>query len=153
MKRLGYSEKLLIEEITEVAKKAKKTSRSLSIGALIKMIRSQLGMSQTVLAKRAGIPQSTISRIEKGLKDTNISTLNKVLSALFCDFVILPILTESIDALRQKQARKQAENHIRYLKGTMSLEQQQPDTKFLEELLKQEENRLLRTPGSKLWKM
>lgn len=61
------------------------------------------------------------------------------------------MLLESIDSIRRKQARKQAENHIRYLKGTMSLEKQQPDSKLLEELLKQEEERLLRGPGSKLW--
>lgn len=151
MKFNSPSEKLLIEEIMEAAKKARVAARGLTIGALIKSIRSQLGMSQKALAKRAGIPQSTISRIEQEERDANLATLNKILGAISCDLVIIPLLEASIDAIRRKQARKMAESQVRYLKGTMNLEDQQPDAKFIEELIKQEEERLLRGPNSKLW--
>jgi transcriptional regulator with XRE-family HTH domain len=151
MRRTNLSEKLLLEEVTESAERAKKASKGLSIGSYIKMIRLQLGMSQVILAKRASVPQSTISRIEKGDNDVNLSTLNKILEPLLCDFVVVPMLREPIDKIRRKQARKQAEKHIRYLKGTMSLEEQKPDSRFLEELLKQEEERLLSTSSSDLW--
>ncbi|NGX39593.1 MAG: hypothetical protein KR126chlam1_00925 [Chlamydiae bacterium] len=151
MKRLNTSEKLLVEEVAQIAEKAKRPSRGLSIGALIKMIRNQLGMSQKALARRAHVPQSTISRIEKGTQDTKLSTLNKVMEALSGDLVILPMLNDSLDAIRGMQARKKAAAHIRYLKGTMSLEDQEPDPRLLEELLKQEENRLLQASGSELW--
>lgn len=151
MKRFISSEKLLVEEVAQAAGKAREASRGLSIGALIKMIRVQIGMSQKILSHRAGIPQSTVSRIERGGKDANVSTLQKILRALSCELIVIPMLTESVDAIRRRQARKKAESHVRYLKGTMSLEKQEPDAKLLEELFKQEEHRLLHGPSSELW--
>ena len=151
MKSFSPSEKLLIEEITQAAQKTRVAVRGLTIGALIKSIRVQLGMSQKALAKRAGVPQSTISRIEQEERDANLSTLNKILGAISCDLVIVPLLQDSIDAIRRKQARKMAEKQVRYLKGTMNLEDQQPDSRFIAELIKQEEERLLQGPNSKLW--
>lgn len=151
MKSFSPSEKLLIEEITQAAQKTRIAVRGLTIGALIKFIRVQLGMSQKALAKRASVPQSTISRIEQEERDANLSTLNKILGAISCDLVIVPLLEDSIDNIRRKQARKMAEKQVHYLKGTMNLEDQQPDSRFIAELIKQEEKRLLQGPNSKLW--
>ena len=151
MKPFSPSEKLLIEEIMQAAQKTRTAVRGLTIGALIKSIRVQLGMSQKALAKRAGVPQSTISRIEQEERDANLSTLNKILSAISCDLVIVPLLQDSVDTIRRKQARKMAEKQVRYLKGTMNLEDQQPDSRFIAELIKQEEERLLQGPNSTLW--
>ena len=151
MKSFSPSEKLLIEEIMQAAQKTRIAVKGLTIGALIKSIRVQLGMSQKALAKRAGVPQSTISRIEQEERDANLSTLNKILGAIACDLVIVPLLQDSIDAIRRKQARKMAEKQVRYLKGTMNLEDQQPDSRFIAELIKQEEERLMQGPNSKLW--
>lgn len=151
MKSYSPSEKLFIEEIMQAAQKAKLATRGLTIGALIKSIRTQLGMSQKALAQRARVPQSTISRIEQQERDANLATLNKILAAISCDLVIAPLLQDSIEAIRRKQARKMAEKQVRYLKGTMNLEDQQPDAKFMEELIKQEEERLLQGPNAKLW--
>ena len=109
MKSYSASEKLLIEEVMESAQKTRVAVRGLSIGALIKSIRLQLGMSQKALAKRAGVLQSTISRIEQEARDANLSTLNKILCAISCDLVIVPLLQASIEAIRRKQARKIAE--------------------------------------------
>jgi transcriptional regulator with XRE-family HTH domain len=151
MKPFSPSEKLLIEEIMQAAQKTRIAVRGLTVGALIKSIRVQLGMSQKALAKRAGVPQSTISRIEQEERDANLSTLNKILSAISCDLVIVPLLQDSVDAIRRKQARKMAEKQVGYLKGTMNLEDQQPDSRFITELIKQEEERLLQGTNSKLW--
>jgi transcriptional regulator with XRE-family HTH domain len=151
MKPFSPSEKLLIEEIMQAAHKTRIAVRGLTIGALIKSIRVQLGMSQKALAKRAGVPQSTISRIEQEERDANLSTLNKILGAISCNLVIVPLLQHSVDAIRRKQARKMAEKQVRYLKGTMNLEDQQPDSRFIAELIKQEEERLMQGPNSKLW--
>ena len=152
MKHHSPSEVILIKEVTQISQKMKTVIRGLTIGALIKSIRTQLGMSQKILAKRAGVPQSTVSRIEQSQKDVSLSTLNKILNAIACDLVIAPLLQDSIDAIRLKQAKKIAEMRIRYLKGTMNLEEQLPDSRFIEELLKQEEERLLNGPNTQLWK-
>lgn len=151
MKAYSPSEKLLLEEIMQAAQKARIATRGLTIGALIKSVRSQLGMSQKALAQRSGVPQATISRIEQQKRDANLATLNKILAAISCNLVIIPLLQDSIEAIRRKQARKMAEKQIHYLKGTMNLESQQPDAKFIEELIKQEEERLLQGPKAKLW--
>src|SRR5690606_33548201 len=118
MRRQSFAEKLLIEEIMQTSIKAQDAIRGQSIGTLVKLIRLQLGMSQAALAKRAEIPQSTISRIEQEKKDIQLSTLQKVLKALSCDLIILPLLKRPIDQLRHEQATKVAKQHIRYLSGT-----------------------------------
>lgn len=150
-KRRSSSERILIEEITQAALKLKAASRGLTIGAMIKLIRSQLGMSQMTLAKRAGVPQSTVTRIESGKSEPNLSTLHKILGAISCNLLIAPLLENPIETIRRFQARKVAEKHIEYLKGTMNLEDQQPDPLFINELLKQEEEQLLQGPDTKLW--
>jgi predicted transcriptional regulator len=44
--------------------------------------REMLGMRQTELAKRAGISQSMVARIEAGNVDPRVSTLNKIITVL-----------------------------------------------------------------------
>ncbi|PCI92807.1 hypothetical protein COB11_06530 [Candidatus Aerophobetes bacterium] len=151
MKRTSVSEKLLIEEVTNITSQLFHSSRGLSIGSLIKSIRVQLGMSQRVLASRSRVPQPAISRIEQGKSDINLSTLQKILSGISCELVIAPFMPESIDCIRKRQARKIAKKQVGYLKGTMNLEDQQLDKRFTEELVKEEEKRLLHGSGSILW--
>lgn len=146
------SEKLILDEFVKEAKKMTIVTRGLSIGEMITMIRNQLKMSQTTLSSLAGVPQSTISHVERSKTTPKLSTLEKIFNALSCEIVILPIFKESIEAILRKQARKVAEKNILYLRGTMSLEKQEPDKKFLKQLIKDEEERLLRSPGNKLWK-
>lgn len=151
MKNISLAEKLLIQEVSQASKGLKTLMLGFTIGGLVKTIRQQLGMSQKFLAMRAGIPQSTVSRIEQGQSDANMSTINKIFNALSCEVLITPILKETVDEIRRKQARKTAKKRLHYLKGTMNLEEQQPDEAFIEALLKEEENRLLTGPNYKLW--
>ncbi len=151
MKKPSRSERLLLEEITTSAKILHKATRSLKIGEFIRLIRNQLKISQKALAKRAGIPQSTVSRAEKGETTQTLSVLSKIFNTLSCDLVVAPMLKEPIDIIRRKQAQRIAEMHIKYLKGTMNLEQQKPDKKLLEELIKQEVDELLQCSGTRLW--
>ena len=144
------SEKILLDEITRAAGEAKAACRNQAIGKLIKLIRIQLGMTQKTLAKRAKLPQPMISHVERG-REATFSTLEKILDALCCDLVIVPMLRESIDTIRHRQARKIAEKQMRYLRGTMSLEKQKPDARLIEELLKQEEEHLLHDTKIDLW--
>ena len=149
---MKFSEQVLVEEIAKEGSRASLAARGLSPGALIRMIRKQIGMPQEVLARRAKVPQSTISRIEKEQGDPSLATLRNILQALDCDLVVLPVLQEPVDMIRRRQARKRAEAKVRYLMGTMHLEEQEPDKKFTEALLKQEEEKLLKGPNSSLWK-
>lgn len=145
------SEKLILHEITNASHNMKDALRGLTIGKSIAMIRKQLGMSQSVLARLAHVPQSTISRIESSSSQVKLTTLHKILEALSCELVLAPLLTEPIETIRRKQAHKLAEKNIRYLQGTMSLEKQAPDKLLIKELIKEEEEELLRSHGTKLW--
>ena len=151
MGKRKITELILLQEIERKVESAKGTTRGLSIGSLIRMVRVQIGMSQLALAKRAGVPQPTISRLERGGSDIQISTLEKVLNGLACELFIAPLLQESIDITRKKQARKKAKERVNYTLGTMHLEEQAPDPAFVEALLQEEENRLLNGPNKDLW--
>lgn len=151
MKDNSASEKLYLKELTESLLHTTQALKGLSVGEVIHTIRRQLGMSQVQLAMRAGVPQATISRLERGKSEGNVATLEKISQALFCDLIIAPCLNTSIDEIRLRQAKIQANQRIAYLKGTMALEGQEPDQRFLNELLQQEITKLLRGSGSRLW--
>ena len=96
------SKKLFVEDVMRASLQLTKALKGLSIGALIKEIRTQLGMTQVVLARRAGVPQSTISRIERSPGDMSTATLCKILQAMSCELVIAPLLNDSIESIRKK---------------------------------------------------
>lgn len=60
-------------------------------GALIKLLRARLRMSQAELGRRCGLAQSHVARIESGALDPQWSTLIRVLDALFCGAALLPL--------------------------------------------------------------
>ena len=151
MKKSQATKNIFLDDVAQSAGDLQRITGGLVIGEFIKLIRCQLKMSQRVLAQRAGVPQSTVSRVEKGLTDSTLPTLTRILNALSCDLVLAPMLRESIDSIRDNQAKKVANKNMRYLKGTMSLEKQQPDKRFLDALSKQEEEELLQGSGAKLW--
>lgn len=59
-----------------------------SIAAQIKTTRKRLDLSQEQLADLAGLPKSTIGRIEAGLNSPSVNTLTKIARALKADLVI-----------------------------------------------------------------
>jgi transcriptional regulator with XRE-family HTH domain len=53
---------------------------------LLRSARRQTGFSQRGLAKRAGVPQATVSRIERGVVSPSVDTLDKLLKE--CGFEV-----------------------------------------------------------------
>jgi len=144
-------EKELVVSLLKKGRLIKKEHEIFSSGSLVRLVRLSLGMTQRQLAKRARVPQSTISRIEKEETHPNETTLRKIFNALECDITSLPIPRfTSIEDLLALRARKLAESNLQYLEGTMALELQQPDKKWREYLLKKEIESLLENP-SRLW--
>lgn len=58
------------------------------IGAIIRRVRRNGGLTQTDLGNRIGLRQATISRLEKGEDETKLSTLLDALSALGLEIII-----------------------------------------------------------------
>ena len=145
------SEKLLLEKIAKSAHALQQQQRGLEIGQLISLIRRQLRMSQRALAKRAKVPQSTVSKIESGILKPNVATLQKILNSIDCDLLITAVQRNNPETTRKNQALKKARKKIQYLQGTMSLEKQEPNQELLKELIDEEVKNLLNSTGSKLW--
>ena len=63
--------------------KLEKGYDSFRIGALIQEARLEKGMTQEELAEKCGTTKSYISRIENNIKETRISTLQKIIELGF----------------------------------------------------------------------
>ncbi|MBI4374938.1 MAG: helix-turn-helix domain-containing protein [Elusimicrobia bacterium] len=77
-------------------------------GRLIARLRRGLQLSQLQLARKSGVAQSLVSRIESG-RDVRLSTLQRLLEALGCGLVLLPA-SEELSALFKAQAEQQRVN-------------------------------------------
>jgi len=77
----------------------------MNVGSRIKQLREKLGLSQSELAHRAGVAQSTLSYLESGIKSPSIDTLLQI-----CD-----ALGVSISELLGKEIDDRIPEHIRPL--------------------------------------
>ena len=59
-----------------------------SAGALLRDARTAAGLSRKALAARAGMPTSTISRVEDGISSPTVDTLERALAAAGCRLVL-----------------------------------------------------------------
>lgn len=93
----------------------------------IKLLREALGMSTTQLAKRVGIDQSRISRLENAEidGDLKLSSLKKIAEGLNMRFVYGFIPQSSLEDLVKEQARKIAQKRMGRVNHTMRLEDQE----------------------------
>jgi transcriptional regulator with XRE-family HTH domain len=66
-------------------------------GRMIREARQRSGLSQRALAAKAGIPQETIARIERGRVDPRVTTLDRLLEACGYGLESMPRLGIGID--------------------------------------------------------
>lgn len=58
------------------------------VGALLRRVREAVGVPQGELAKRLGIPYQNLSRLEHGVREGMLSTINRYVRALGYELVI-----------------------------------------------------------------
>lgn len=76
--------------------------------------------SQRDLSERAGIPQAHISRIESGVIDPKVSTLQDLARVLDLDLVLLPRTTlTAVDALVRENAGQEDSSRLREVVAKM----------------------------------
>lgn len=103
----------------------------------VRTIRNFLGMTSTQLAKRLGVNQSRVIRIENNERNTKISTMEKIADALNCDFVYAFIPRDNIDNIINNQARNKAIKILNKVNKNMALENQMVDSEdLLDDLVK-----------------
>ena len=93
----------------------------------IKLIREALGMSTQQLAKRVGIDQSRVSRLENAEidGDLKLSSLKKIADGLDMQFVYGFIPKSSLEDMVREQAKKIALDRMGRVNHTMRLEEQE----------------------------
>jgi len=95
------------------------TDEDAELGQRLRVIRERAGLSQRALAKRSGIPNSTISLIEGGKINPSVSTLRRVLGGI-------PIGLSDFFAFEPEQEKASfyaAEDLTEIGKGKLSLKQ------------------------------
>ncbi len=149
-KDLPVSDRRAIHRIAEFSGRAPAAAQ-LEPHAMIRMLRSALHMTQAQLAKRAGLAQSHLAKIESGKVDTQVSTLRKVFGALNCDVLVVPRMRKTPEEAVVERVKERARRNVLRVTGTMALEKQTPDDETIKDLLKAEEARLSAKPSSELW--
>lgn len=66
-------------------------------GRMVREARQRANLTQRQLAAKAGIPQETIARIERGRSDPRVTTLDRLLEACEFGLEVLPRLGIGID--------------------------------------------------------
>ena len=66
-------------------------------GRMVRYARRRAGLTQRELSAKAGIPQETIARIERGRVDPRVGTLDRLLEACEFGLEVLPRLGVGID--------------------------------------------------------
>ncbi|MDR1169029.1 MAG: mobile mystery protein A [Heliobacteriaceae bacterium] len=114
----------------------------------IKTIREAVGMTTSQLAKRMGITQPRIAKIEDNESNLKISTLEKAAEALNCKLVYMLIPNEPLEEMVQKRAKKKAMALLKKVNQNMELENQGIDT---QEQLEDAAQDLLKGTLSRIW--
>lgn len=104
--RLPISSRRDLERLVDFGRKAPEGMEALPAHDLIRMIRSGLRMTQAQLAKRAGMPQSHLAKIETGKVDVQLSTLRRIFRAMSCELVLVPKFQKSPQAVIAERIKR-----------------------------------------------
>lgn len=94
-------------------------STELDVGRRLRLLRERAGLSQRALAKRTGVPNSTISLIESGRSNPSVGALRRILDGV-------PVsLSEffAFEPVSEQQIFYAAEDLVEIGKGKLSLKQ------------------------------
>lgn len=95
-----------------------------SIGSHIRRVREALGMSQRQLAKRLGMTQQGVNKIENNTGAMTMKTLNRTAQALNLHAMIALVSDRTLESFIREQAAKKAGALIKRAEATMAMEKQ-----------------------------
>lgn len=122
----------------------------------IQAIRLSLGMSGNQLAKRLGIGQAALSRIEAREPDgkVTIDSMNKVAKAMDCELIYAIVPKKDFDDLHSivlQKATELAQKMVSDVSHQMALENQDITNKEKEKRIKELANELALKLDGKIW--
>lgn len=95
----------------------------------INTVREAIGMTAVQLAKRLGVTQPRIAKMEINEENLKVCTMKKVAEAMNCDFVYYFKPKTTFQDIVQNQAKKKAEEILLDVNLNMALENQDIQTK------------------------
>jgi predicted DNA-binding mobile mystery protein A len=119
----------------------------------IRAVRDALGMSGKQLAKRMGVNQQRIARMERDERPGKITvkTLQAAAEAMDCVFVYALVPRESLEQTIRGQARKLAKKQFAYSNQLMRLENQELSDAEKETVFKNLIEEIVWTMPKPLW--
>lgn len=121
------------------------------IGRKIADVRQALGMSQSQLAKRIGISQQALNKLENRGAFSSIETIEKALKPLNIGLNFSLSSKESLLRKVDKRALEKAEKIVDRTEAGMAMELQQPHSSGRRDRVKKLAERLASMPGRSLW--
>lgn len=118
-----------------------------------KTMRQALGISVRQMARRAGLPRTSITSAEEGeAKGTvQLDTLRGLAEALDCDLVYALVPRTSLADMLMAQAERRAAGLVRGVSDSMELESQGVDSSATERQIRELAEELLRDRGRDFW--
>lgn len=115
----------------------------------VKAIREALGLTTTQLAKKLGVKQPRVFKIEKEESSLSLNSLQEVADALDCKLVYALVPKTSLEEMAYNQARKKAMKIMAEVTHNMALENQTPiyDKIELEDMIQE----FLNGSQARLW--
>lgn len=91
--------------------------------AIVRTARRRAGLTQRELARRSGIPQPTISRIERGLISPTFDTLRPLIEAAGMELQLAEPVSDGVDRslIREQLRRSPAERLVYATKAANAL--------------------------------
>lgn len=119
----------------------------------VRAIRDALGMSSAALARRLGVTDSAVRKLEVAEASDAISlgTLRRVAAALDCELHYALVPQKSLDATRQERALLMAQQQVAVVAHSMALEDQAVEAHLTQAQTQEIAQSLLHGPGKKLW--
>jgi predicted DNA-binding mobile mystery protein A len=119
----------------------------------IKVIRENLGMTISQLARRLGTTPSRVSAIEKGeaADSLSLNTLNKVAEGLNCKLFYVLVPEKSLQAILEEQAKKQVIRISKNVSHSMLLENQVMDKESMEDYISVQVEEMLQKRINEVW--
>lgn len=128
-------------------------AQELSVGKQVRLIREALGMTQAQLAKRCGVRQNMIARIEGDLTiDLRLSTVQKLAKGLGCRLVCRCVPDEEIEKVLDRKSLEAARKLVSISKATAGLEKQMPEDRYIEHQVRDLQMKIREKRPSSLWK-
>lgn len=119
----------------------------------VRAIRDTLGMTGDQLARRMGIKQQRIARIEQDevRGKVTLQTMQKVAEAMDCVFVYGMVPRDSLEAVVRRQAHLAAQKRLERSTQTMRLEKQELSREEKSKVLKSLVEEIIDTMPKSLW--